>query len=121
MLDKLFPAPPPDGRIPLIAQLATDLLTEHGLAEVRAVPGDQLESLRTAIRALVRQRTGHPIRTLVRDDMIHMVCEPVYDLHAEEYQRIAVRAIPSLLLDGAQAEPPALPDTIIVWDAWDVG
>lgn len=58
-MDGYFPKPEVDGWLPVVVQVVADTLVEHGYAEVRGVPGDQQATLRTAVRARVRERTGH--------------------------------------------------------------
>ncbi|MFU8875467.1 hypothetical protein [Micromonospora sp. SL4-19] len=65
LMDRLFPAPAVDRRVPVVAQKVADVVREHGYAEVREVPGDQLAALRKEIRSLIRQQTGQPAQTLV--------------------------------------------------------
>lgn len=60
LMDRLFPAPAVDQRVPVVAQLVFGAVRTHGYAEVRGVPGDQLAVLRKEVRSLIRQRTGHP-------------------------------------------------------------
>jgi len=93
VMDKLFPAPLPDERLPLVAQLVADSILDHGHAEVRDVPGDQQQPLRTAVRTLVRQRAGQNCRSYVHESMIFFVSEAIYAEHAEENQRAAAEAI----------------------------
>lgn len=62
-MDRLFPAPAVDRRVPVVAQVVCDVVREHGHAEVQQVPGDQLAVLRKEIRSLIRQQTGHPAQT----------------------------------------------------------
>ena len=45
-IDKSFPTPTPDARIPVLADLAATAVNEHGTAEIVGVPGDQMNALR---------------------------------------------------------------------------
>jgi hypothetical protein len=74
IMDKLFTEPVPDGRFPLIVQIITDTVAEHGYAEKRNVPGDQQSALRKQVRSALRQRTGHRLHTLVsrEHDRLHL-------------------------------------------------
>lgn len=114
-MDKLFPAPTPDPRLPLVGRMVADLIIEHGFAEIYHVPGDQLESLRKLIRKLVRAETGHPIETHHFGDVLYLACDPIYKTHALEYQREAVEALSNYLHgDGIPREPKAR----VSWTTW---
>jgi hypothetical protein len=92
-LDKLFPEPQRDDRFPLVAQLAADLVIEHGYAEITHVPGDQQSALRKHVRLAVRRRTGHTIQTFAHESMVIFVCEPIRKLHETENIRDAAEAM----------------------------
>jgi len=114
-MDKLFPPPAPDPRLPVIARVVADLIIEHGFAEVHHIPGDQVETLRKQIRKLVRADSGHPIETHHLADVLYLACDPIYQTHAMEYQREAVEALSNYLHgDGVPREPKAR----ISWTTW---
>jgi hypothetical protein len=46
LLDRMFPPPPIHPQLPLVARLVSDLVAEHGYAEIYDVPGDQQTELR---------------------------------------------------------------------------
>ena len=119
-MDKLFPAPLPDQRLPLVAQLVTDAVLEHGRAEVRGVPGDQQQSVRSAVRMLVRQRAGRSCRSYVHESRIFFVSEAIHAEHAEENMRAANEAI-DLALSGGDLTPISEPAWCLSWDTWNVG
>lgn len=116
-LDKLFPAPTDNERLPLIAQVVADLIVEHGFAEIHDVPGDQLAALRKQIRAKVRAATGHPIETHHINDVLYLSCDPIYRTHAVEYQREAVQAVQDLL-SGDGTLTPMDPKSTASWTTW---
>lgn len=93
LMDRLFPEPRRDDRFPLIAEMVTDLVVEHGYAEVRHVPGDQQAALRKHVRSAVRRRTGHGTQTFVHESMVIFVCEPISEQHAAENMRAAAEAM----------------------------
>ncbi|MDZ5447760.1 hypothetical protein U2F26_34505 [Micromonospora sp. 4G57] len=117
LMDRLFPAPAVDSRVPVVAQVVCDVVREHGYAEVRAVPGDQIPVLRKEIRSLLRQRTGHPVQTLVHGDLVLVVCDPLRDEEAD--MPAAVDAVATVLLGDSPlpAVPPERP-WVISWTAW---
>jgi hypothetical protein len=119
-MDKLFPAPRADDRLPLVADLVASLVAEHGVAEVRDVPGDQQAALRNEIRTLVRKRTGYLIQTIFTNDTLHIVCEAVHDLHADQRLHAAVAALPNLLTNDPPSAPPPPPGWLVWWDTWAV-
>jgi hypothetical protein len=120
LIDRFFPEPRVDGRLALVAQLAADLVGEHGCAEIRNVPGDQQAALRKAIRSVVRTQTGQASRTYVFHNAVHVVCQAIFDRHAMEYSHAAMDAVSDLLFGDGQPRPAQLPDWIILWDAWNV-
>ena len=49
---------------------AATAVHDHGTAEIVAVPGDQMNALRRAIRAELRQRFGYSTRTFTQDGLL---------------------------------------------------
>jgi hypothetical protein len=119
VMDKLFPAPLPDKRLPLVAQLVAESILDHEHAEVRDVPGDQQQPLRTAVRTLVCQRAGQNCRSYVHESMIFFVSEAIYAEYAEENQRAAAEAI-DRALSGKDTTPVREPAWRLSWDTWDI-
>ena len=119
IMDQLFPAPIPDQRLPLLAKLTVDAILEHGHAEIRDVPGDQQQALRTAVRTLVRQRAGEGCRSYVHESVIFFVSEAIYAEHAEEDMRAAAEAIDHAL-SGGDLTPAREPGWRLYWDTWRV-
>ncbi len=70
VIDKAFPTPVPDSRIGVLADLAATAVHEHGTAEIVGVPGDQMNALRSAVRAELRQRFGYSTRTFTQDGLL---------------------------------------------------
>ncbi|MFG1833853.1 hypothetical protein [Micromonospora chersina] len=120
LMDRLFPAPAVDRRVSMVTQVVCDVVREHGYAEVRDVPGDQLAVLRKEIRSLIRQQMGHPAQTLVHGDLLLVVCDPLRDAEAE--MRAAAEAVGAVLF-GDQPLPAARPERpwVVTWTAWDLG
>ena len=123
LMDKLFPAPTPDDRLALVVRVVTDLVLEHGYAEIQSVPGDQQAALRAQVRTAVRERSGHGTKTHVHQSMIIFVCDEIYDQHADEHDRHAAEAIDRVLeaaTTGSEIVPTRQPEWRTSWDAWSV-
>ncbi len=107
----------PDGRIPLVASLVvTEVLAEAGTV-ITGVPGDQVESLRTAIRDQCR-RLGIPCRTYPMGGDLHVVSERLWDdMPSDQKSEIESRAI-SAVADAIQGRPVTRRG--IAWDTWGV-
>lgn len=121
LMDRLFPAPPVDERLPLVSWLAADQVAAHGYAEVHNVPGDQQAALRRHVRTLVRKESGHGVQTMVHDSTVFVVCKAIYDQHAEEHSRAAAEAINELLAGDGTPQPTPRQEWHISWDAWGIG
>jgi hypothetical protein len=119
LMDRLFPEPRRDDRFPLVARLVSDLVMEHGYAEVRHVPGDQQAALRKHVRLAIRRLTGHSTQTFVHESMIIFVCEPIHKLHEKENMRDAAEAMNRVLT----GEPVQLEERAwrLSWDTWNMG
>ena len=118
LLDKLFPAPKLNDNFPLIVQIIADTVLEYGTAEILAVPGDQQAALRREVRAVVKKRTGYRLTTHAHESMVIFVCDPIYDLHADEYMRRGAAAIDAILT--GKPVPPQSP-THLSWSTWAAG
>ncbi len=118
-MDKLFPVPAEDPRLALVAQLAADVIGEHGFCEVHDVPGDQQLALRKAIRANIKANSGHRTETTVIDATLHIHCEAIYAEHAHEYSRMAGEAILAFLASQDGPLPPQMSQCHISWTAWN--
>lgn len=119
LMDKLFPAPELHDRFPLVVQLVTDTVLEHGTAEILGVPGDQQAALRREVRAAVRKRTGNGMETYAHESMVIFVCRPIYDQHAEEQTRMAMEAMGRFL--SGEPSAPVQPPTRLSWNTWAAG
>jgi hypothetical protein len=60
---------------------------EHGTAEILDVPGDQQAALRRMVRAEVKKRMGYGLKIYAHESVVIFVCDPIYDLHADEHMR----------------------------------
>lgn len=86
-----------DDRFPLIVRIIADTVLEHGTAEVLDVPGDHQAALRREVRAEVRKRMGYGLKTYAHESMVIFVCDPIYDLHADEQLRRGAEAVDAFL------------------------
>ena len=120
LMDKLFPAPKPDERLALVAQLVADAVQEHGHAEIRGVPGDQQDVLRKAVRMLVHQRTGESCHSHAHENLVLFVSDPIYAEHAQENMLAAAEAI-DRALTGGDITPVHQPAWRLWWETWAVG
>jgi hypothetical protein len=116
LMDKHFPQPTLDSRFPVVVQVVTDTIVEYGDAEILSVPGDQQAALRKEVRAAVRKRTGYGVQTYVHESMVIFVCRPIYDQHADVYQRELAEAMNRFFTEE-RAEPIASPRRLS-WDTW---
>ena len=115
LLDKLFPAPELNDRFPLIVRIVADTVLEHGTAEILGVPGDQQAALRKEVRAEVKRRTGYGLTTHAHESMVIFVCDPIYDLHADEHMRRGAEAVDAFF----SGKPvPHQPPTRLSWRTW---
>jgi len=123
LMDKLFPQPALDPRFPLVVQVVTDTVVEHGTAEILGVAGDHQAVLRREVRAAVRKRSGHGMETYAHESMVIFVCQPIYDQHAEEHARFAAEAMDMVAAKLLSGEPVApMPSPVrLWWDAWATG
>lgn len=118
LMDKLFPPPALDERLPLVVQLVADTVMEHGYAEIRSVPGDQQEALRKQVRAEVRRRTGHGSRTYAYENLIIFHCEPIHDQHKAEMEELARQAMSSFFSGKPSRSAPR--PWQLSWETWAV-
>ena len=119
LLDRLFPRPIPDDRLVLVAQLTADaVVDQRGFAEIHDVPGDQLDELRKTIRALIRQRTEHPVRTHVINGVVYVECPAIHRQRHDEGMREATEAIDAFLR-GQRTERRER-DWVVSWSTWGV-
>lgn len=119
LIDRHFPKPEPDDRLALVAQLATDVVMDRrGYVEIHHVPGDQQDALRKAIRAAIRRRTDHPVRTYSISGAIYVECQAMYDRYARQNGREAADAVGAVL----RGEPPPQRerDWVISWATWGI-
>jgi hypothetical protein len=119
LIDRHFPKPTPDSRLTLVAQLAADVVVDQrGFAEIHGVPGDQQDELRRTVRALVRKRAGHPVRTYSVNGVIYVECQPIYDQRADQSDREAAEAVEAVL--SGESPPQRDRDWVISWSTWGV-
>lgn len=119
LIDRHFPKPSPEPRLALVAQVVADVVVDQrGFAEIHGVPGDQQEELRKTVRKLIRQRTGHQVRTHSFNGVLHIECQAIYDQRAKLYMREAADAM-AAVLEG-KSPPRVNRDWVVSWEAWDV-
>lgn len=94
---RCFPAPQLNDRFPLIVRIIADIVLAHGTAEILDVPGGQQAALRKAVRAEVKQRVGYGLKTCTHESMVIFVCDPIYDLHADEHMHRGTEAVDAFL------------------------
>jgi hypothetical protein len=103
----------PDERIPVIVALVVDRLGEHNSATIQDIPGDQLEHLRTAVRASLREQ-GVRANTYPDGTTLFVVQNAPMD--GAEEGAMMKRAVSALnYFDTTSREPP---DHIINWYTW---
>jgi hypothetical protein len=120
LIDRHFPKPPPDSRLSLVAQLAADVVVDlRGYAEIHDVPGDQQDQLRKTNRALIRQRTQHPVRTHSINGVIYIECQAIHHQRADQGMREAAEASSAAL--AGDPVPRVEREWVISWATWDVG
>jgi hypothetical protein len=119
LIDRHFPKPTPAPRLALVAQLAANaVVDQRGFVEIHDVPGDQQDELRRTVRALIRKRVDHPVRTHLTNGIIYVECQAIYDQCADQIDREAAEAITAAL----RGDPPLQRerDWVISWNTWDV-
>jgi hypothetical protein len=115
LLDPLFPAPKLDDRFPLIVRIVADTVLEHGTAEILDVPGDQQAALRREVRAEIKHRMGYGVTTYAHESMVIFVCDPIYDLHADEHRHRSAEAVDAFLSGNPGSKQPP---TRLWWRTW---
>ena len=79
------------------------------------MPGDQQTALRREVRAEVKKRAGYRLTIHAHESMVIFVCDPIYNLHADEYMRRGAVAMDAVLT----GEPvPPQPPTRLSWSTW---
>jgi hypothetical protein len=119
LIDRHFPKPTRDSRLPLVAQLAADVVVnQRGFAEIHNVPGDQQDDLRTTVRAMIHQRTGYSVRTHSINGVVYVECQAIHNQRADQGMREVAEALDALF----KGEPPPRleRDWVISWTAWDI-
>lgn len=115
LLDRLFPAPKLDDRFPLVVQIIADTVAEHGTAEIIGVPGDHQAALRKVVRAEIKKQTGYGLTTYAHESMVIFVCDPIYDMHADEHMRRGAEAVDEFLTGKPVAHQSP---TRLWWRTW---
>jgi hypothetical protein len=119
LIDRHFPSPTRDPRLTLVAQLAADVVVnQRGFVEILDVPGDQQDELRKTVRAMVRQRTGHSVRTHSINGVVYVECPAIHNQRADQGMREVAEALDALFKGKP---PPRLErDWVISWAGWDI-
>jgi hypothetical protein len=119
LIDRHFPKPERDSRLTLVAQLAADVVVDQrGFAEIHDVPGDQQDELRKTVRALIRQRTSHSVRTYSINGIIYVECRAIHDQRADQGTREIAEALHAVFT--GEPPPPLERDWVISWAGWDI-
>jgi hypothetical protein len=114
-LDRLFPSPKFDDRFPLVVQIIADTVAEHGTAEILGVPGDHQAALRKEVRAEIKRRTGHGLKTYAHESLVVFVCDPIFDMHADEHLRRGAEAMDAFFTGKPVARQSP---TRLWWRTW---
>jgi hypothetical protein len=119
LMDRHFPAPDPAPHLPLVVQLLTDLLTEHGYAEIHSVPGDQQQILRSQVRAKLRERAGCGSRTFAHESMVAFWSDAIRRERREAIEAEMRQALEqdSELTETGEAQVHQ-PEWRLNWDTW---
>jgi hypothetical protein len=115
LLDRLFPSPKLDDRFPLVVQIIADTVAEHGTAEILGVPGDHQAALRKEVRAEIKKRTGYGLKTYTHEILVVFVCDPIYDMHADEHLRRGADAMDAFFTGKPVARQSP---TRLWWRTW---
>jgi hypothetical protein len=115
LLDTLFPAPMLDDRFPLIVRIIADTVLEHGTAEILDVPGDHQAALRREVRTEVKKRTGYGLKTYAHESVVIFVCDPIYDLHADDHMRRGAEVMDAFLSGKTLSQQSP---TRLRWHTW---
>jgi hypothetical protein len=67
------------------------------------------------VRAEVKKRTGYGLTTHAHESMVIFVCDPIYDLHADEHMRRGAEAVDAFLTGKPV---PHQPPTRLSWRTW---
>jgi hypothetical protein len=121
LMDRLFPPPPIASCLPVVVEIITRTLIEGGYAEIVGVPGDQQQSLRKQVRALLRQRSGHGSRTYVAHNRIVFECEAIWEQHQGEHDEMVREVLERrwTAIETGEAPPlPPAPEWRLHWDTW---
>lgn len=120
ILDRQFIDPEPASAVFVLAELAAEQVIHTGSAEIRGVPGDQVELLRKQAKKCVRAQ-GFPCRSWAMDDLVVVHSDAAYDA-------IPADAKAALLRDAADAMDAAFAGEArqrptpwrLFWSTWDV-
>jgi hypothetical protein len=121
LLDRSFPSGENAPAVRILAELAAEQVVEFGSAEIRGVPGDQIEALRREGRRAVRER-GFKCRSWVRDDLVVLYSDDACDAIPEDVKRQRDRDAAEVMgsvLGGKQAPRIETPWRLR-WQTWDV-
>jgi hypothetical protein len=120
LLRPLLSSPPPDPGLPLVVELATDLLLTWSQVFVENVPGDQTELLRQQMRAAARAQ-GVRCTTCTRpngvlvdsEDAWNALPQPVRD----NFDDMLMDQLSRLIVDGIAPETSSQP-WVVDWRTW---
>lgn len=120
VLDRQFVAPEAAPAVFVLAELAAEQVIASGSAEIRGVPGDQVEALRKQAKKSVRAR-GFACRSWSMDDLVVIYSDPAFDAIPAEAKE-ALRRDASDAMDAAFAGEPRHRPTPwrLYWSTWDI-
>lgn len=120
VLDRQFIEPQAAPAVFVLAELAAEQVLATGSAEIRGVPGDQIEALRKQGKKSVRAR-GFACRSWTMDDLVVIYSDHAYDAIPAE-AKDALRRDASDAMDAAFAGEPRQRPTPwrLYWSTWDV-
>lgn len=119
LMDRHFPAPAPAPHLPLVVELVSDLLAEHGYAEIHGVPGDQQQLLRSQVRAKLRERAGCGSRTFAHESMVAFWSDAIREERREQIEaemREALERVSEMIETGEVRVHQ--PEWRLFWDTW---
>lgn len=110
---------PPDERIPLVTALAVQEVVEMSFTRIDGVPGDQAESLRTAIRKELRRR-GLQGSTHLLGNTVFVVSDDAWQALPQSERDALDRQAADVIGATLAGDDPLPPRHRLHWDTWRV-
>jgi hypothetical protein len=67
------------------------------------------------VRTEVKKRTGYGLKTYAHESMVIFVCDPIYDLHADDHMRRAAEVVDAFLSGKLLSQQSP---TRLQWHTW---